>query len=193
VDELLKDSMFYAQSNGGITLSGGEPFYQPGFSLAILKECKKHKLHTAVETCLHCKDTVLKKHLELIDLFSVDLKIFDAEEHRKYIGMDNSLIKENFEYLASTDKDIIVRIPLIPKITASRDNISRISEYVYRLNRNIPIELMNYNPLAENKYRLMGKKHSAMKGMKPFNDAELDGFYKFVENTGARTERETSI
>ena len=185
VKELLKDKLFYDQSGGGITLSGGEPLYQPEFSLEILRTCKKYNVHTVIETCLFYQTETLKRFLEYVDLFYVDLKLFDIDEHKKYIGVDNNLIKDNYKYLASQNKAVIVRIPLIPGITATKYNVKKISAFVYDINRNIPIELMNYNPLAENKYRIMGKNYDVIKGMKPFADSDLDEFYKIVKTTGA--------
>ncbi len=193
VEELLKDLPFYQQSGGGITLSGGEPLYQPELALEILKLCKEHNLHTAVETCLYYKKKTLQLVLDYVDLFYVDIKLYDDSEHKKYTGAGNEIIKDNFKFLASTDKEIIVRIPMIPGITANKENIGRIAEFVWDTNKNIPIELMNYNPLAQNKYVLMGKDNPAIKDMKPLEESELDEFYDLLQVVGIKVIRETKI
>lgn len=193
VKVLLEDRPFYQQSGGGITISGGDPLYQQVFSLEILKACKSEFLHTAIETCLYTQKEILEKFIPWVDLFIVDLKLFDSKTHEHYTGVQNELIKANFEYLASQKVNILVRIPLIPGITTTKENIKNISAFVYNTSKNVPIELMNYNSLAENKYRLMNKPHELLRGLKPLSHSELDELYQLVINEGVEIERETHI
>jgi len=153
IDIILKDKLFYDYSGGGITITGGEPLFQPEFSLFILKNCKKNSVHTAIETSLFCENTVLALFTEYVDLFIVDMKIADSEQHLKFTGKNNEIIKDNFSYLAESGKEILVRIPLIPGITDTEKNLAEIAEYVNSFNRFIPIEYLDYNPLAENNYK----------------------------------------
>lgn len=153
VDVILKDKLYYDNSGGGITLTGGEPVFQPEFSLSILKNCKINSIHTAIETTLSCGKEILAMFTQYVDLFIVDLKFFDSEQHLRYTGKSNEIIRENFSYLAESGKEILVRIPLIPGITDTEINLSEIAEYVNSFNRVIPIEYLNYNPLAENNYK----------------------------------------
>lgn len=183
-DILLEDKAFYDQSGGGITISGGEPTFQYGFSLEILKLCKVQGVHTAIETCMHANWNVLEKFIDYVDLFIVDIKLFDSKKHEKYTGVGNELILANFKKLVSRNVDIHARIPLIPRMTATDDNIRDIAKFIHNLNNNIPLELMNYNPLAENKYRLMNKEHEELKSMKPFSLNELEHFYRIIEEEG---------
>lgn len=156
IKEIEKDRTYYQNSGGGVTLTGGEALYQPEFSTAILKACKERNIHTAIETCLFCKKEVIDQVLPFVDLFFVDLKIFDAEQHKHYTGRNNKLIKDNFRYLASVGKKIIVRLPLIGNITDTPANRKAIEDFVAETNENIPIELINYNPLTENNYKRLG-------------------------------------
>lgn len=190
---LLKDRLFYNHSGGGITLSGGEPTYQYDFSLEILEECKKQHLHTAIETCMYTKKDILGRFIEYTNLFIVDLKIFDSKEHMKYTGMDNELILSNFKYLASQHLDILVRIPLIPGITTTLGNIKNISRFVYNMNNDIPIELMNYNTLAESKYRLMNKNFQMYKDLKPLCEKELNELYQIISDEGVKVIKNIKI
>lgn len=188
---LLEDKEFYEQSGGGITISGGDPTFQYAFSLEILKGCKKENIHTAIETCMHTKKDILEQFLPYTDLFIVDIKLFDSVEHQKYTGVINEQILSNFKFLTGKGVPLLVRIPLIPGITATDENIRNISRYVARINKGIPLELMNYNPLGENKYRLMNKGYDAIKCLKPLSENELDSLYQIIENEGITAIRDS--
>lgn len=193
VEILLEDRQFYEQSGGGITLSGGEPLFQAAFSLEILEACKAHGIHTAIETCMHAPREAVEKFLNCTDLFIVDLKLFDSHKHKKYTGVANEQIKANFEFIASRKKQVLVRIPMIPGITATEENVREIAAFVREIHGEIPIELMNFNPLAENKYRLMGRDYEEIKGLKPLTEEEMDLLYRVVALGGVRCVRETRV
>ena len=190
---LLGDKKFYKNSNGGITISGGDPFYQYKFSIEILKSCKKEKIHTAIETCLYTKKRIIDEFIGIVDLFIIDLKIFDSELHKKYTGKDNVIIKSNFKYLSTNGVKILIRIPLIPNITATNINLRGIARFVNEVNSDIPIELINYNPLCKSKYKLMGISDDFFKSMKPFKEDEITDFYKIIESENVKTLREADI
>jgi pyruvate formate lyase activating enzyme len=156
IDEIEKDILYYNTSGGGVTLTGGEPLFQPDFSEAILKECVKRNIHTAIETSLFCDFEIIKQISAFVNLFFIDMKIDDQTQHLKYTGKSNEIIKENFRYLAVSGKDIIVRIPLIPGITDTDENKNQIRNFVYEIKESIPIEFISYNPLAGNNYKRLG-------------------------------------
>ena len=156
VDEIEKDVTYYLASGGGVTLSGGEPLYQPGFAKEILEECRKRMIHTTVETSLFCEKDTLDLISPFVDLFIVDLKIFDSNSHKYYTGKVNETIKENFHYIALQGKDILVRIPLIDNITNTKENIKAITDFVSEIRKDIQIEKISYNPLTENNYKKLG-------------------------------------
>jgi pyruvate formate lyase activating enzyme len=157
VEELLKDETFYRSSGGGITLTGGDPFAQTEFSRAILEEMKNRGIHTAVETCLLTTKGELESFLPYVDLFLVDLKLDEAGSHREYTGASNRRVKENFAWLARNHGAIVVRIPIIPGFTDSAENLRQIGGYVAAIDPQIPVELVNFNPLARDKYVVLGQ------------------------------------
>jgi pyruvate formate lyase activating enzyme len=154
--EIEKDLAYYKASGGGITLTGGEPLFQIDFSKEILKKCKDKNINTAIETSLYCDSDRLSSIADFVDLFIIDMKIFDQEKHEYYTGKPNMIIKENFVHLAKMGKEIIVRIPIISNITDIEDNKKNIINYIHGINRDIPIEYIPFNPLAENNYKLLG-------------------------------------
>jgi pyruvate formate lyase activating enzyme len=140
-------------SGGGVTLTGGEPLFQPDFSSEILEACRKRKIHTAIETSLFCEREPLSRISDFVDMFIIDMKISDPVQHTRFTGKSNESIRENFRYIAKSGKQIIVRIPMIEGITDSEENINAIQEFVRKTNSRIPIEHIPYNPLAENNYK----------------------------------------
>lgn len=156
IEEIKKDNLYYETSGGGVTLTGGEPMYQPDFSLGILRECNRMNVHSAIESSLFCERETLIRFSLLVDLFIIDLKIFDETQHIRYTGKSNEIIKDNIRYLVSSGKNIAIRIPLIPGITDTKENISAIEKFIHDLNPNIPIEQLSFNPLAGNNYERLG-------------------------------------
>ncbi len=171
--ELIKDKVFFLGSGGGITISGGDPLVQSGFNLKVLKLCKEEGIHTTLETCLYASPEVVKKFAEVVDCFYVDIKILDDQRHREVVGVSNRLILENYELLTSIEADIWVRIPLIPGYTADDENIVAIAEYVKKVNPEQRIELLNYNPLAGNKYSSLQEHYQLSGELEPFSVEEM--------------------
>ncbi len=118
--------------------------------------CKEKEIHTAIETCLLCNRNDLDLVMDHIDLFIVDLKIYEADRHKLYTGKSNKIIKENFHYIASSGKKIIVRVPLIKNITDTDENLNSILKFVNETNEDITIEYVNFNPLMRNNYDKLG-------------------------------------
>lgn len=160
MEEIRKDKIFYFNSGGGITLTGGEPLMQPSFSLEILKAGKLEGIGTAVETCLFCEREVLEDLMDYVDLFLVDMKIFDSSKHEHYTGESNYIIKENLKFLAAAGNQIIVRVPLIKDLTDTPGNLKSILDFVHGLDPEISVEFLNYNPLARDKYRRLSIPYS---------------------------------
>jgi pyruvate formate lyase activating enzyme len=153
MEEVEKDMLYYQMSGGGITLTGGEPLYQPEFSMKILEYCRNMNIHTAIETCLFCERKAIEKIIDYLDLFIVDMKIYNRDQHIRYTGKSNEVIKENLRYIAESGKSILVRIPLIPNITDTEDNRNAIKIFVESIDSRIPIEYISFNPLAGNNYK----------------------------------------
>lgn len=156
VAEIEKDLLYYKVSGGGVTLTGGEPFFQPEFSQEILELCNKKNIHTAIESSLFCDIETIKRFLDIVDLFIIDMKIFDPQQHMLNTGKSNDIIKQNIKFLANAGKNILVRIPLIGNITDTEENISAIRNFINNVDSRIPVEYLNYNPLAGNNYKRLG-------------------------------------
>ena len=156
VEELLEDRIFYEESGGGITLTGGEPLAQSEAALEILNRMKAMGIHTAVETSLQVPRRILEKFLPLVDFFMCDLKILDPDRHTDHVGRDNRLILENIAWLSEQDAEILVRVPVIPGFTDQQENLKGIAVFLSGLNRSLPVELMNFNPLARDKFGYWG-------------------------------------
>ena len=156
IAEIEKDKLFYRTSGGGVTLTGGEPLYQPEFSMKILEYCRNMNINTAIETSLFCERNTINDIADLVDLFIIDIKIFDQAEHLRYTGKSNEIIKENFKYIANSGKPVIVRVPLVQGITDTEENKNAIKNFVDIIDSGIPIEYISYNPLAGNNYKRLG-------------------------------------
>ncbi|MBY9018614.1 MAG: glycyl-radical enzyme activating protein [Candidatus Lokiarchaeota archaeon] len=158
LDTILIDKPFFENSNGGITLSGGEATYQMPFLHLFLKQAKSNNIHVCLETCgFFNKEPFFERILPFIDLVYFDLKIFDEKLHMKYCGVSNKKIFENFTALLdSKSVKVLPRIPLIPKITLNDNNLNQWANYLEDLGIK-KIELLPYNPLWHSKVNSIGK------------------------------------
>ncbi len=150
--EVLKDSVFYEQSKGGVTFSGGEPLYQIEFLKSLLTESKKHNIHTAVDTSGYAPVDSFDLIYEYTDLFLYDLKLFDEKLHIEYTGQSNKQIIKNLKHLDELGEKVTLRIPLIPGITDTKDNLLLIINFVHKLKNLKRIDLLPYNKIGESKY-----------------------------------------
>ena len=156
-EKLLKNERIL-KNGGGITFSGGEPFMQKDFLFSCLS-LLKGKLHTAIQTSGYCNPKDFETALSLADYFLFDLKIADEKEHIKHTGVSNQKIHENFKLLCQSGKDFVVRIPLIPTVTDTEENISDLCRLM-RENDVSYAELMPYNKMAGGKYKMTGRRYS---------------------------------
>ena len=157
LNEVLKDKAYYDNSGGGVTFSGGECMLQIDFLLNILKKCKKNGIHTAVDTAGHVSFENFEKILPYTDLFLYDVKIFESQKHKQYIGVGNELILENLKKLFAYGAKIWIRIPVIPDVNDSIEEMQKIKELLARLGNPKKIEILPYHTMGENKYQAIGK------------------------------------
>lgn len=176
--EILKDKEYYDTSGGGVTFSGGEPLMQPEFLQAVLKECRKLGIHTAVDTCGFASAEIFSVINGLTDLYLYDLKLIDDVLHKKFTGVSNSLILENLKNLSDSGKRVFVRIPLIPGITDTEENIIGIIEFLKQIKFG-QINLLSYHALAKNKYIKLGLEYG-ISDLKSQNDRTEEIYKKFV-------------
>lgn len=170
--ELLKDRAYYEvpmrsggeKSGGGVTLSGGEPTFQPDFAEALLKGLKAHGISTALDTCGLTSQQILDRLLPYTDLVLFDLKLIDNAQHREFTGQSNTRILENLHYIRDYIKgqkkpiDLWIRTPLIPGTTTSDENLLGIGRYlVDHLNGTVSRwELCAFNNLCRDQYTRLG-------------------------------------
>lgn len=172
VNEVMKDSLFY-KDTGGVTLSGGEPFFQSDFCLELLKKLKAQGLSVCVETCGYVEPQLLKASADYIDIYLFDYKETNPEKHKKFTGADNSLIIENLKLLNEIGKKIILRCPIIPGYNDTDEHFSGILNLANSLDSIIGIELVPYHSYGESKYSSLQRDY-ALKGMAVPTDKTVD-------------------
>lgn len=155
-DVVKKDDIVYKNTGGGLTLSGGEPTLHIDFSLELLKKSRSHSINTAVETCGYTKWENFEKIMDFTDLFLYDFKLFSAEKHKKWAGVDNSIIKQNLEFLVKDGRNIIIRIPLIPGVNDDEEEFSKMMDYVRSLKSISSVHIMPFHQLGSSKYEMLG-------------------------------------
>jgi pyruvate formate lyase activating enzyme len=160
--ELAKDKAYFG-TDGGITLSGGEAMIQHEAALELAKLLKAADLHIALDTTGHYDFSLLEKMLPFIDIVLYDLKIFDREAHRKFVGTDNRLILENYRLLMEHKVRVWVRTPVIEGATDSEENISAVGAFIVAIGRESKAlperwELCAFNNLCRDKYLRLDQK-----------------------------------
>ena len=173
VDVVKRDIVYYTNSGGGVTFSGGEATFQPNFLTACLKACKELGIHTAVDTCGVVRWSVLEKMLPYVDLFLFDIKHMDSQTHKELTGAGNELILQNLRNLSNHDKTIWIRIPLIPGNNDSEENLRQTAEFIKPLAGIERITLLPYNDAAGAKYGFIGKKYP-LEGIVPHSEMEYE-------------------
>ena len=154
--EVEKDNIFYDESGGGATFSGGEPFMQPIFLQNLLEACKERRIHTAVETCGFVNAETLRASYPYVDLYLYDLKVIDDETHRKFTGVSNEMILKNLRQLSHSHDHVIVRFPIIPGVNDDDENVLRLGEFVSSLGSVKEIDVLPYHELGLEKYKRLG-------------------------------------
>jgi pyruvate formate lyase activating enzyme len=163
---IKKDMIFYEESGGGVTFSGGEPLMQPGFLLELMDLCRKNEIHTTLDTSGYAPEHIFKSVTEVADLILFDLKSAGNDKHISFTGVDNKLITSNLKSLNGEKPKLIIRIPVIPgfntgegEIDAMHDQITNLDAYVTR------VDLLPFHSLGHQKYRSLGLKYTMDPGM----------------------------
>ena len=154
--EVEKDKIFYKNSGGGVTLSGGEPMSQTDFACALLKRCKEKGIHTTLDSCGYTRLENWDRVLEYTDMVLFDLKQMEPKKHKEHTGVSNDLILASAEKLASLGIPMVIRIPLIPCYTDSPNNMEECAHFVKEIGGNA-IELLPFHHLCVTKYQKLDK------------------------------------
>jgi pyruvate formate lyase activating enzyme len=178
--EILKDKIYMDESGGGVTFSGGEPLMQAEFLEEILKECKDHGIHTALDTSGYADAKSLKRIIDLCELFLFDLKLMNDIKHVEYTGVSNEIILQNLKTIIKEGKEIQIRLPVIPGITDTDDNLKDIRNFMndYELKK---IDLLPYHDIARNKYKRANKEYFLGKIDEPGGERMVEMVELFLE------------
>lgn len=149
--EVEKDKVFYDESNGGVTFSGGEPLMHAKFLFEALKMCKEKEIHTTIDTSGFSSWENIEMIAPYVDLFLFDIKHMDSDAHKKYTGVGNEIILENLKKLNNITSNIYIRLPIIPTINDDENNIQKLIEFISTL-RIKKVNLLPYHKIGMDKY-----------------------------------------
>jgi pyruvate formate lyase activating enzyme len=190
VEEVLQivgaDSLFYRNSGGGVTASGGEPAAQPDFLLEFFKRCQEIGLTTCLDTCGYTVWETLESILEHTDLVLYDIKHMNGLRHLELVGVDNRLILENAKRIVRKGVPLVVRVPLIPGYNDSRENLKALGRFVAQLG-NGRLDLLPYHQLGIKKYERLGQVYQ-LEGTRLFKKEEVEDKAKLLECYGLKVE-----
>lgn len=157
-DILNRQGDILRANEGGATFSGGEPLMQADFVSDVID--RLNRLHVVLDTCGHAPEAIFKQVCTKCDLIHFDFKIMDPERHRQYTGVDNELILKNLNILFGLNIPCVIRIPLIPGVTDTDENLEAMAEAFCRMPNLIRVDLLRYNKAAGGKYTGLGRRFS---------------------------------
>ncbi len=157
LEEVMRDAPFFETSNGGMTISGGEPLAQFEFTHDLLKKARSAGIHTCIETSGYGRPDQLTTLTESVDLFLYDLKETDDARHREYTGVDTKLITSNLSELDTAGASIVIRCPIIPGLNDRGDHFRAIAGIANEHSNVNEIHLLPYHPLGKSKSEKIGK------------------------------------
>ena len=184
IAEVEKDLPFYRNSDGGVTISGGEPFAQPDFLHELLQELKNLQIHVSVETCLHVPWKYLEKNTKQIDLFLADLKHTDHEKFRNFTGGNLDLILANLRALEQISAHVIIRIPVIPGFNHTEAEMQRILDTAAALTNVHEVHFIPYHALGSHKYTLLGRNYELP--IASLTEDEVQPYMEYAGKNGLR-------
>ena len=184
--EILKDRIYYEESGGGVTFSGGEPLLQHKFLKSMLEKCKEEGFYTALDTTGYAEFTIISEILPLVDVFLYDLKIIDNEKHQKYTGVSNKKIIDNLKRLSKLDSRINLRVPIIPDITDTEENIEGMINLMDNINGICKVNLLPFHNVKK-KYAKLDKEYKLSES-KSIKEDELKKIKDQFETSGIVTE-----
>ena len=188
--EVQKDIIFYRKSGGGVTISGGEPLFQPDFVSAIFSLCRKKGISTTLDTCGHAKPEIVKMILENVDLVLLDIKHMDPVRHKKLTGLSNELILQNARLIASCC-DMRISLPLIKGINNDRENILKTIEFAASLGVE-SIDIESFHRMGKDKYEMLGMK-DPFSSFQRISSDEVDEVVSMIRSYGLKVTKGRTI
>jgi pyruvate formate lyase activating enzyme len=156
LQDVMREKRYYDKSEGGVTISGGEPTMQPDFLLALLRLLRQENVPTALETSGFCDYKVYERALPYVDLFLYDCKETDPEQHKRLVGVENRIIQENLRKLHAAGANILLRCPIVPGLNDRDDHFRHLAEISKELPNLRGVELLAYHKLGAAKADRMG-------------------------------------
>ena len=179
VNEIEKDRVFYEESKGGVTFSGGEPLMQHDFLYELLRKCKEKDIHTALDTSGFTGWRVLEKVAKLTNLFLYDIKHMEDEKHLKFTGVSNAPILSNLKKLALVHSNIQIRLPIIPGINDDEENIVATGEFISSIGLS-NVRILAYHHTGVDKYRRIEETYKIPNTLEPTHE-EMQGIEKILK------------
>jgi pyruvate formate lyase activating enzyme len=183
LQEIEKDIPFYRMSEGGVTLTGGEPLSQGAELKELIVELRKRGIHVSAETSLHLPWEVIENYVDVIDVFLADLKHVDTDKFTMFTGGDATLVMNNFIKLDEIGKKFIVRVPVIPGFNFSSEELFAIIDFASGLKNAYEIDFIPYHELAKEKYLMLGKDY-VYGNHRKIEKTELTSFTEYAEHKG---------
>ncbi|MEE4113423.1 MAG: glycyl-radical enzyme activating protein [Desulfobacteraceae bacterium] len=183
IKEIEKDVLFYDESGGGVTFSGGEPMAQPEFLEAVLAACNHLEIHAALDTSGFAPRAVLDQILPRLQLVLFDLKIMDEKQHQRYTGVSNRTVLENLKRIDDSRTPVRIRVPLIPGITDGDDNIAEILRFAGTLKMVQGVDLLPFHRIANEKYRRLAMTDN-LAGTAPLSPVRVKAIRHRFETAG---------
>lgn len=158
-DEVKRDKVFYETSGGGVTISGGEPLFQPEFTAELLRKCRENGIHTAIETSGFADEKALLAVIEHCDLVLFDIKETDRKRHKQYIGVSLTPILENLKLINKNKIPLIIRAPIIPTLNDREPHFNALKAIRESMEFCRGVQIMPYHRIGSYKYELLDKKY----------------------------------
>ena len=176
-----KERIFFDQSGGGVTFSGGEPLIHTKLLIELLDECGRRGIHRAVDTAGNVSTGTILEVARRTDLFLYDLKMMNTELHRKWTNIRNERLLHNLKVIAKAGANIIIRIPLIGGVNDTDENIEQTAKFVDELwGDKKEVHLLPYHSIAQHKYLKLGKSNDFEKLQEPEEETLITAIAKFA-------------
>jgi pyruvate formate lyase activating enzyme len=182
MEQILKDRDYYENSSGGVTLSGGEPLMQPDAAIALASACRSEGLSVYLDTCGYASEETFLRVAAAVDGFLFDVKLTDPELHRKYTGVDNTLILSNFRRAVETGKPVHMRVILIPGLMDTATNLKALVKLANECGFKGPVDLMPYHSMGLGKYNNLGIQYEGTAFSSPSKQRVEEVIEWFKEN-----------
>ncbi len=183
IKEIERDVVFYDESGGGATFSGGEPLFQPEFLVALLDGCRKREISTVVDTSGYGPLAIVQTIAGLVDHFLFDLKLFDSKRHKEFTGVANTPIIKNLSWLSEHGASVTVRLPLLPEINDDETNLRDLGDFLSRLSQPYPVDILPYHSTGADKYPRLGRSYG-LSQQQPPNADNIGSAVRLLEEAG---------